>query len=410
VPAEVDVSIRPGWYYHASEDHKVKTLPQLLDIYYNSIGRNGSFLLNIPVDRTGQIYPTDSARIMELAAQLEKDFEVNLAAGVSVEASSYRWNNPTYRPANVTDGDSETYWTTDDFTRSGSLTLDLGKKQVVNRFLVSEYIPLGQRVEVFHVEVLDEQGNWQQIASETTIGYKRILRVDDVTTNKVRFTVDSTLAAPLISAIELFRAPKLLSPPHISRDDQDMIIISAGDSDVDIYFTTDGSEPDKGGSLYKATFDLSKKAILRAVVQDPVSKEWSIVSTKALDIPRKGWKVQSGDRKMIDDNPASVTSFNQDELAVIDLGDSYKLNGFTYTPDQSRYATGIIQEYRFSISKNGEKWKEVAKGEFSNIKNNPIEQVIRFRPVKGRFIRLESLSTVDDAKGMKVAEIGVMTE
>src|SRR5665811_2453569 len=93
------------------------------------------------------------------------------------------------------------------------------------------------RVETFHVEVMDEQGNWKEIARETTIGRKRILRLDDVTTNKVRFTVDSALAAPLITTVELYRAPKVLSPPRISRNDQDMIIIVASDDDVDIYYT-----------------------------------------------------------------------------------------------------------------------------------------------------------------------------
>ena len=410
VPAEVDVSIRPGWYYHASEDHKVKTLPELLDIYYNSIGRNGSFLLNIPVDRTGQIHPTDSARIMELATQLKKDFEINLAAGVSVEASSYRWNNPTYQPENVTDGDPETYWATDEFTRSGSLILDLGKKQVLNRFLVREYIPLGQRVESFHVEILDEHGDWREIACETTIGNKRILRLDDVTTNKVRFTVDSALAAPLITTIELYRAPRVLSQPEITRNDQDQVTITAGDDEVEVYYSMDGSDPVQRGTLYKGSFSLGEKAILRAAVKDPVSKLWSPVTTQTLDIPRKGWNVKVGDRKMIDGNIGSVTNFKEGEAAIIDLGNIYRISGFTYTPDQNRYASGIINEYRFSVSKNGEKWKDVVEGEFSNIKNNPIEQVIRFRSAKGRFIRLESVSTVDDVKEMKIAEMGVMTE
>lgn len=410
VPAEVDVSIRPGWYYHASEDHKVKTLPELLDIYYNSVGRNASFLLNIPMDRTGQVSATDSVRIMALADQLSKDFETNIAAGVPVETSSYRWNKPAYQPENVTDGDPETYWATDEFTRSGSLTLDLGNRQTLNRFLVSEYIPLGQRVETFHVEVMDEQGNWKEIARETTIGRKRILRLDDVTTNKVRFTVDSALAAPLITTVELYRAPKVLSPPRISRNDQDMIIIVASDDDVDIYYTLDGSEPDMNTSKYKGPFPVGKKARIRAAVLDPVSEQWSPVTSKELDIPRKGWKVESGDRKMIDGNPGTVTNFKAGETAIIDLGDNYRISGFTYLPDQSRYASGIIKEYRFSVSKDGTEWKKVKEGEFSNIKNNPIEQIARFKPLKGQYIRLEPLSTVDDGEGMKIAEIRVLTE
>lgn len=409
VPAEVDVSIRPGWYYHASEDHKVKTLPELLDIYYNSIGRNASFLLNISVDRTGQVHATDSAQMMALADQLRKDFETNLAVDVAVEASSYRWDDPKYGPEKTTDGDPETYWATDEFTRSGSLTLDLGAPQTLNRFLVSEYIPLGQRVEAFRVEVLDEQGQWEEIAEETTIGRKRILRFDDVTTQKVRFTVDSSLAAPLITSIELYRAPKVLSLPRITRDDQDRVTIVPGDEDVEIYYTTDGSSPDKNATRYANPFHLPRKTSLRVAVLDPVTSQWSPVAEARLDIPKKGWKVLSGDRTIIDGNPRSLSTFKVGESAIIDLGDIHQLNGFTYTPDQGRYASGIIQDYRFSVSKNGKKWKTVAQGEFSNIKNNPIEQVIRFHKSKGRYIRLEAKSLVDNGQEMRVAEIDVMT-
>ena len=410
VPAEVDVSIRPGWYYHASENHKVKSLPQLLDIYYNSVGRNASFLLNIPMDRTGQVSATDSARIMALADQLNKDFESNIAAGVPVEASSYRWNKLAYRPENVTDGNPETYWATDEFIRSGSLTLDLGTRQTINRFLVSEYIPLGQRVEAFHVEVMDEQGNWQEITRETTIGHKRILRLDDVTTNRVRFTVDSALASPLITTIQLFRAPKVLSPPRISRNDRNMVTITAGDNDVEIHYTMDGNDPRDRGILYKKPFTVNQKMTIQASVKDPLIDQWSPVTEIDLDIPKNSWNVQSGDRKMIDGNPGSVTTFNNEEGAIIDLGDTYHISGFIYLPDQSRYASGIIREYRFSLSKDEKKWKEVTQGEFSNIKNNPIKQVIRFKAQKGRYIKLEALSTVDDTEDMKIAEMGVMTE
>ena len=410
VPAEVDVSIRPGWYYHASEDHKVKTLPELLDIYYNSIGRNASFLLNIPIDRTGQVNQADSAQLMALANQLGKDFEANLAAGVAVDATSYRGNNPEYAPDNVTDTDPETYWSTDEFTRSGSLVLDLGKITTLNRFLVSEYIPLGQRVEAFHVEIMDESGNWQEIARETTIGRKRILRLDDVTTDQVRFTVDSALASPLITTIELYRAPKVLSPPRISRNDHDMMTLTAGDNDVEIFYTMDGNDPRKQGVRYEEPFMVNKKMTIQASVKDPVVNQWSPVAETDLDIPKKGWQVRSGDHKMIDGSTGSVSTFQAGESAIIDLGDTYRISGFTYLPDQSRYASGIIKDYRFSVSKNASKWKEVDQGEFSNIKNNPIRQIIRFRPVKSQYIKLEAVSTVDDIEGMKIAEMGVVTE
>src|SRR5690606_11241128 len=286
VPAEVDVSIRPGWYYQESEYHKVKTLPELLDIYYHSIGRNASFLLNIPIDRTGQIHPNDSAGMMALAMQLEKDFETNLAAGLPVKTTSYRGENSDYAPGNVTDEDPETYWTTDEFTRSGSLTLDFGKPTTFNRFLVSEYIPLGQRVEAFHVDILDESGQWKEIARATTIGKKRILRLADVTTSQLRFVVDSALASPLINLTEVHRAPAVLSPPGITRDDLDMTTLVAGQEMAEIYYTVDGSDPDKNSTRYHSPFLFNKKGNIRAVVIDPVSGNTSPVVQSQLDIPK----------------------------------------------------------------------------------------------------------------------------
>ena len=410
VPAEVDVSIRPGWYYHASEDHKVKTLPELLDIYYNSIGRNASFLLNIPIDRSGQVHPADSAQMMALAHQLKMDFEKNLALGMPVAATSFRKSGGQFRPENVTDGDPKTFWATEEFTRSGALTLDLEHPQTINRLLISEYIPLGQRVEAFHVEVRDEAGRWQEIARETTIGRKRILRFEDVVADQVRLTIDSALASPLITSIELYRAPRVLSPPHVYRNDQDMVIIEAGESGSSVYYTIDGEEPDKDAVLYEGPFLLDRKAVLRAAVLDPVTEDWSPVTFQELDIPRRNWVVTSGDRKMIDGNIHTFTSLKSGQFVEIDLGDNYRLSGFTYTPDQSRYASGIVKEYRFWVSQNGGKWKEVARGEFANIKNNPVRQEVSFKRTKARFVRLEAITMVDDSEDIRVAEIGVVSE
>src|SRR5690606_30290976 len=198
--------------------------------------------------------------------------------------------------------DPKTFWATEEFTRSGALTLDLEHPQTINRLLISEYIPLGQRVEAFHVEVRDETGRWQEIARETTIGRKRILRFDDVVADQVRLTIDSALASPLITSIELYRAPRVLSPPHVYRNDQDMVIIEAGESGSSVYFTIDGEEPDKDAVLYEGPFLLDRKAVLRAAVLDPVTEDWSPVTFQELDIPRRNWVVTSGDRKMIDGN------------------------------------------------------------------------------------------------------------
>jgi alpha-L-fucosidase len=202
IPAEVDVSIRPGWYYHPAEDTLVKTLPKLLDIYYHSVGRNANMLLNIPVDTRGLIHEADSARLMELAATLKATFETDLAAGKAVSASDFRGESRKFKAGNVNDSDGETYWATNDHVLQASLTINFGKTLTFNRFLVQEYIRLGQRVKKFRLEALVDN-SWQTIAEETTIGYKRILRFPDVTASKIRLSIDDAKACPVISNIQV---------------------------------------------------------------------------------------------------------------------------------------------------------------------------------------------------------------
>jgi alpha-L-fucosidase len=206
LPAEVDVSIRPGWFYHPAEDTLVKTLPRLLEIYYNSVGCNASMLLNIPVDTRGIIHENDSLQLMKLAHALKADFETDLVFGKKVIASNYRGKAKKFRASLVNDHNGETYWATDDSVLQASLTIDLGQSCVFNRFLVQEYIPLGQRVKKFRLEALTD-GIWQTIAEETTIGYKRILRFPDVTATQIRFTIEDAKACPVISNLQLFHSP-----------------------------------------------------------------------------------------------------------------------------------------------------------------------------------------------------------
>jgi alpha-L-fucosidase len=203
VPAEVDVSIRPGWFYHESEDTLVKSLSDLLDIYYQSVGRNGALLLNIPVGRHGLIHERDSEQLLKFAEAIKTDFSNEKAAGKSVEVSNVRAHSRKYKAININDNNRETYWATDDSVTSASLVINLGKPTEIQRFLVQEYIKLGQRVQAFTVEAyVDEQ--WIELARETTIGYKRILRFPAVTTTKIRFTILKSKVSPVISNIELY--------------------------------------------------------------------------------------------------------------------------------------------------------------------------------------------------------------
>jgi alpha-L-fucosidase len=203
VPAEVDVSIRPGWFYHESEDTLVKSLSDLLDIYYKSVGRSASLLLNIPVDARGLIHEKDAERLLEFGKTIKSDFSDEKASGKTVQASNVRANSKKYKASNVNDSDKETYWTTDDDVTSASIVIDFEEATEIKHFIVQEYIKLGQRVQAFTVEAfVDNQ--WIEIASETTIGYKRIMRFPAVNATSIRFEIQKSKACPVISNIEVY--------------------------------------------------------------------------------------------------------------------------------------------------------------------------------------------------------------
>jgi len=204
VAAETDVSIRPGWFWKESENAKVKTVQELLKIYYESVGRNSLLLLNVPADTRGHLHEVDSVRLMELRAAIDEIFSIDLADGASIEACCVRGGSRRYAPANILDADYDTYWATDDDVRKASFTVTLPEARTFNRVQIQEYIPLGQRVAAFSIEALGEDGQWKTIANETTIGYKRIVHTPVTTATAVRVNIEDALACPVINGFALF--------------------------------------------------------------------------------------------------------------------------------------------------------------------------------------------------------------
>lgn len=204
IPAECDVSIRPGWFYHANEDAKVKSVEQLLNIYYGSVGRNANLLLNIGIDRRGLVNEHDERRLLEFKQALDKEFANKLTLA-KVTASNVRGNSATFGAAKATDADANSYWATDDSVTAASLELDFGKEVEFNRFLAQEQIALGQRVKKFSLQVW-KNGAYETIAQQTTIGYKRLLRFPTVKTSKLKFMIEAAKACPTINNIAVYTA------------------------------------------------------------------------------------------------------------------------------------------------------------------------------------------------------------
>jgi alpha-L-fucosidase len=203
LPAECDVSIRPGWFYHSNEDNLVKLPQKLIELYLQSVGRNGLLLLNIPPDRNGRLNKNDVKSLMDFKHIRDSIFGYNLAKSVVITASNVRGNDKQFSVSNILDGNKDTYWTTDDSVKSASLTIDLGKQTEIKYALLQEYIALGQRVELFTIEGWDGK-RWKDLTAGTTIGHKRILIFPPATVSKIKLDIQKSKACPVISNLEIF--------------------------------------------------------------------------------------------------------------------------------------------------------------------------------------------------------------
>lgn len=203
IPAEVDVSIRPGWFYHASQDSLVKSPEKLFEIYLTSVGRGSNLLLNIPPDQTGRFHENDVEALRGFKKIMDSVFQTNYAKTATITATTFRGNYADYAPQNLLDADFDTYWATDDNVTQASIELELTSPKKLNYLILQEYIPLGQRISAFEIHIW-QNGNWTKILDETTIGYKRILPLGGIESSKVRVSIANALGSPVLSNLELY--------------------------------------------------------------------------------------------------------------------------------------------------------------------------------------------------------------
>jgi alpha-L-fucosidase len=199
-PAEADVSIRPGWFFHDSQNDKVKSPEKLMDIYYSSVGKNCVLLLNIPPDKDGLINENDIKSLNGWKKLRDATFGTNLLKDASAE-----YNNGV-NMQEALDDKYATYFTTRDKDSTATITMQLKKPATFDVLSLQENIAIGQRVEKFVFEYLDGQ-TWKQATEGTTIGYKRLLRFPVVTAQKVRLKIESSRLNPAISTIALYKQP-----------------------------------------------------------------------------------------------------------------------------------------------------------------------------------------------------------
>lgn len=204
IPAEVDVSIRPGWFYHKSEDNQVKTVEELCDIYYKSVGRNANLLLNFPVALNGKIHPIDSTNAVCFYQKISNELSNNLLADAKVYADNER--GLRFSASKVNDNDPETFWATADDYPYGTISFSMDKPAIISRVMIQEYVRLGQRVKSFYLEGC-RNGNWFRINTydeATTVGYKRIVRFNPVEVDKLTINFEESRGPLCISNIEAY--------------------------------------------------------------------------------------------------------------------------------------------------------------------------------------------------------------
>lgn len=347
VPAECDVSIRPGWFYHPEEDDRVKSPDQLVDLYYRSVGHNATLLLNFPVDRRGLIHPVDSANAVRFHEMIQQQLKTNLVAGMTPKVSNERGGD--FVASALTDDNFDTYWATEDGVTTADIEFSFDTPTRMNRMMLQEYIPLGQRVKAFVVEYLDKD-TWLPVKlneETTTIGYKRLLRFETVETKGIRIRITDA------------RGPLCLT-------------------NVGVY--------DAG--------NVSDSFVEK--VEDIESVPYLLPDVKAEEAAKAS------------DKQAQTTCFVEGDRLLIDLQEERLVSSLHFLPDQGEPNKGLIANYEIRVGVSKDAVNQLVKsGEFSNIQNNPVMQSVFFTPIKARYIELKATRMIHAGEPMGFAELGV---
>ncbi len=358
IQAEVDVSIRGGWFFHPHQ--QPRTPENLMQIYMNSIGHGTTLNLNVPPDTRGLVHENDAESLRQLGDHLHQTFAVNLADDAKLTASNTRGNDPFYGPQKLLDNDIWSAWVSDDAVTTPEVMFELKGDKTFNLIRMREDIRLGLRVEGVSVDAFVD-GQWKELAKTQSIGSCHLWRVPKTTTGKVRIRVTKAQVAPALSDFGLFLEPEFENwiPPV-------------------------GGDP---------------KAAAKA--------KWKVVSAS--------FEAQGAEaRKAIDGNPRTLwhTHAQSGESGLpqnmtVDMGKEKTIKGFTYLPRQDGLTAGMVDQYAFAVSVDGKIWKTVAEGEFGNLRANPVEQSVAFAPVKARYFKFTAKHAL--AKNhAAVAEIGVV--
>lgn len=409
--AETNTSIREGWFYRDDTRQKVRSTDDVFDIYERAVGGNSTFLLNIPPNREGRFSPTDVKVLKETGKRIRETYGTDLLKNAN-------------GPKEVLDGDTQTY-----IQSADDIVISMNAPITFNRLLIQEAIRTnGERVEKHTVEAWIDRA-WKEIAHATNIGYKRILRFPEVTTDKIRIRINEARLTPAISNISAHHYQS--RPPQLSfkRALNGMMTIEplqqefnwkahgediAGNLNAGfkIYYTTDGTEPDANSSLYTAPFKMEKGELKAVAV---LNRQKGAVHSELFGLIKQGWKPLdsnggTGKKEMykaFDADPRTYwTSEEGAPLTLtIDLGKEEFLSGFAYTP-QKEHAKGMMAKGDILISNDGRKWEKAETFVFGNLINDPSKRFHYFKQVvKARYVRFETTEIAAGEEMVAIAEI-----
>lgn len=416
IPAEINTTLSwpKAWYYHTGK--KPRSLKNLVDLYYTSIGRGGALDLGLAIAPSGQIREEDKTALLKFKKHMDREFAVNLAEKVNISTSNNR-SGKIFSPKSLIDNNTNSYWATEDNVQEATIVIDFGKETTFNRLVLQEFIKLGQRVHSFKVTI-EKDGKDHEIISGTTIGYKRALRFEEATTKKLKITLSTQAPCLTLSNIEVYNAPMLVDDPIASYDRKGTLSFEVSDN-VKIYYTISDDKNKSDFKLYTKPVQLPYGGKVFSYAKDTESDYETDIIVEEYGLPRNGWKVSSVDGKSDEIQASIIDNSNKSfylsdknsktHNVIIDMGKVQEFNGFSYLPRQDGEKEGIIMEYEFYVSVDMKQWgSPVAQGAFHNIENNPVRQMIKLNNTeKGRYIKFVSKSTVRQDGMASFAEIEI---
>ncbi|WP_337085325.1 alpha-L-fucosidase [Elizabethkingia anophelis] len=411
--AEVDTSIREGWFYRDDVYQKVRSADDVFDIYERSVGGNSTFILNVPPNRDGKFSDQDVKVLSETGKRIKETYSKDLLQGAKGPKQVLDHNDVTYSLLN-----------------NNQLIIETPTPVIFNRIMLQEAVSThGERVESHAVDAWID-GEWKEIATATNIGYKRILRFSEVATRKIRLRVLQDRGSVAISSIAAYyykmRPPQLTilqdKTGKVSIDEkkqpfdwknQDKKDVKDKDKDFNIYYTTDGSEPGINSLKYNGSFEKEQGTIKAVAI---LKGDRGAVQTEVVGIAKNKWKLaepKNGTKNhsaeaAFDANPKTFwQSENQNipQNLSLDLGALYTLTGMAYTP-QTAFGGGMMAKGIVEISADGKKWEAVSAFEFGNLVNDPSKRSLYFKQaVKARYVRVTAQEIAGNSQALTIAEL-----